>query len=290
MYTVKYDNKITLEDLNEAPTEITLVHVGKEACRPYHAFSGTRSEYILHFVLSGNGFYSVNEKTWPLSAGQMFLIFPDEPVVYCADKNKPWTYIWVGFKGLGANTVVKNCGFSKNNLVLPAPALEEYIGCIDELFDHNSMSFSSNLYRESSLLKLFAILASHHADPALKGARQDYGDNAYINSAIDYIDKMYMQDISVSEIADSLGISRAYLNRIFQQELNVSIQNYLIDLRMNKAANLLASTMLSIKEISNQVGYNDQLVFSRAFKKVLGMSPKNYRTYKNGIKPTESYN
>ena len=288
MYTVKYDNKITMEDLSETSTEITLVHVGKEACKPYHAFSGIRDEYILHFILSGNGFYSVNKKTWSLSAGQMFLIYPEEPVVYCADKTNPWTYIWIGFKGLGANTVIKNCGFSKNNPVLPAPALEEYIGCIDDLFDHNSMSFSNGLYRESSLLRLFAILANHHADPALRDTQQEYSDNAYINSAIDYINKMYMQNISVSEIADSIGISRAYLNHIFQQEFNVSVQNYLIDFRMNKSANLLASTTLSIKEISNQVGYNDPLVFSKAFKKKFEMSPKSYRTYKAGIEPTES--
>ena len=49
---------------------------------------------------------------------------------------------------------------------------------------------------------------------------------------------------------------------------------------MHKAASLLVSTSLSVKEIANNVGYEDQLVFSKAFKKKFGMSPKNYKTHK----------
>lgn len=90
-----------------------------------------------------------------------------------------------------------------------------------------------------------------------------------------------MQGIGVSDIADSIGITRSHLNHVFQQELNISIQNFLIDFRMHKSANLLVSTTLSIKEISNQVGYHDQLVFSKAFKKKFGVSPKSYRTGRN---------
>ena len=90
-----------------------------------------------------------------------------------------------------------------------------------------------------------------------------------------------MQGIGVSDIADNIGITRSHLNHVFQQELNISIQNFLIDFRMHKAANLLVSTALSVKEISNQVGYHDQLVFSKAFKKKFGMSPKSYRTSQN---------
>ena len=108
-----------------------------------------------------------------------------------------------------------------------------------------------------------------------------YSDNAYVNLAIDYIGKTYMQGIGVSDIADSVGITRSHLNHVFQKELGISIQNFLIDFRMHKSANLLVSTALSIKEISNQVGYNDQLVFSKAFKKKFGMSPKSYRTAQN---------
>lgn len=106
-----------------------------------------------------------------------------------------------------------------------------------------------------------------------------YGDNAYVNLAIDYMNEMYMQGIGVSDIAEHIGITRSHLNHAFQKELNLSVQKFLIDFRMHKAANLLVSTAMSVKEVSNEVGYHDQLVFSKAFKKKFGMSPKNYRAY-----------
>ena len=157
------------------------------------------------------------------------------------------------------------------------------MNCFDDLFAHSDTGFSDDLYRESILLKLFAILANHHAAHTRKDSHVQTGfsDNTYVNLAIDYINKMYMQGIGVSDIANSIGITRSHLNHVFQQELNISIQNFLIDFRMHKSANLLVSTAMSIKEISNQVGYNDQLVFSKAFKKKFGVSPKSYRTGQN---------
>ena len=104
--------------------------------------------------------------------------------------------------------------------------------------------------------------------------------------AIEYIKDMYQKGIGISDIADNIGISRAYLNSSFQKELGMSAQTFLIDYKMHKAASLLVSTSLSIKEVSNSVGYEDQLVFSKAFKKKFGMSPKTIRRLK---KPSINY-
>ena len=63
----------------------------------------------------------------------------------------------------------------------------------------------------------------------------------------------------------------------------MTIRNYLLEFRMHKAANLLVGTNLSVKEIANNVGYTDQLVFSKAFKRQFGLSPKNYRAYRYSL-------
>lgn len=280
MHTIDNINYQCLEEIKETSIEIALVHMGKEECKPYHGVSATRDEYIIHFILSGSGVYMSNGNTWFLAPGQMFLIYPNEPVAYCADRNTPWTYVWVGFKGTKTDNILQNCGFSRENLVLPAPAPEEFMGCFDDLFKHMALSFSDDLYRRSVLLKLFAVLADHHArlTPENDPGQTDNGNNnTYISRAIDYINKMYMQDIGVSDIADNVGISRTHLNNIFQQELHTSIQKFFVDFRMHKSANLLVSTNMPIKEISGLVGYRDQLVFSRAFKNKFGVSPKSYR-------------
>ena len=282
--TAKYthgDDYLCLEDLRGVSTEITLVHMGKESCKPYHVFSGTREEYIIHFILSGRGFYSANGNTWSLSSGQMFLVQPNNTIVYCSDGIEPWSYAWIGFRGSETKAILKQCGFTKNNLVLPSPAPDEFACCFDELFEHVSISYADSLYRESILLKLLSILC--HSYSQLSGKeefRQNSGSgSAYVNQVIDYINEMYMKGISVADIANHIGISQAYLNHIFQEELNLSVQNFLIDFRLYKAAMQLVNTSLSIKEISHLVGYRDPLVFSKAFKRKFEVSPRQYRDY-----------
>ena len=282
--TTKYthgDDYLCLEDLRGISTEITLVHMGKESCKPYHVFSGVREEYIIHFILSGRGFYSANGNTWSLSGGQLFLIQPNDTVVYCSDRNEPWSYAWIGFRGSETKSILKQCGFTKNNLVLPSPASDEFLGCFDELFEHVSLSYADGLYRDSVLLKLLSTLCRSYSQLSRK---EDLGQNsgsgnAYVNQVIDYINEMYMKGISVADIANHIGISQAYLNHIFQEELNLSVQNFLIDFRLYKAAMQLVNTSLSIKEISHLVGYRDPLVFSKAFKRKFEVSPKQYRDY-----------
>ena len=286
MQNVKYvsgDNFQYLESGREAFSDLFLVHMGREECKPYHAVSARRTEYIIHFVISGYGFYSVRDNTWSVSAGQMFLIYPDEPVVYCADKNVPWSYAWIGFRGLRVESILKKCGFSKDRLVLPTPPQERYQEIFNAFFNHIVPDFSNSLYREALLLKLLSLLVETHSNRILAGsekARPVY-ENSYVAEAVNYISKTYAEAIGVTEIAEHVGISRAHLNHAFQEELNVSVQNYLMDFRMRKAANLLAETKQPIKAISDAVGYEDQLVFSKAFKKKYGMSPKNYRFYQN---------
>ncbi len=288
MKDVKYTNSQKfrcLEDMSLASMELDLVHMGKEQCQPYHACSAIRNEYIIHFVISGAGFYSVDGVTYSLQPGQMFLIYPGVPTVYCSDSNNPWTYMWIGFKGLRTDAILKQCGFTKNRLVLPAPDHNLLMDCFDELFDHIVQDYAGSLYREAILMKMMALLVQTRQDHLRNEDTQEnyLGKNPHLDAAIDYINTHYMKDINVSDIADYVGISHGYLNRIFNERVNMSIQNYLLEFRMYKAANLLVGTNLSVKEIADRVGYTDQLVFSKAFKRKFEISPKNYRTYRDPL-------
>lgn len=133
------------------------------------------------------------------------------------------------------------------------------------------------------MLILFSRLIDYHDKCSQKRTQENssYSTKAYVELAVEYIKYYYKDGINVSDIAGHLGISRAYLNSAFQKELGISIQKFLIDYRMYKAANLLVSTPDTIKEISGAIGYEDQLNFSKAFKKKFGISPKNYRVQKN---------
>lgn len=286
MRNVKYTDSVNfrcLEHLRGTSLDLTLLHAGREQCDPLHICPDTRDEYIIHFVLSGKGFYSANGNTWTLESGQMFVIYPGEPITYGSDATDPWQYAWIGFSGIRADAILRQCGFSPKKLVLPFPPQSEQVtDCINYILDCKALTVADDLRREASLLLLFSRLIDNHSKLKYKhpSGTHDYGSNVYVELAIEHIKYHYQDGINVSDIAEHIGISRAYLNHAFQKELGLSIQKFLIDFRMHKAANLLVSTADSVKEISRAVGYEDQLAFSKAFKKKFEMSPKNYRSYK----------
>ena len=118
MPNVKYTDSATfrcLENLKEGSLDISLIHTGKEHCPPGHICSMPRDEFIIHFVLDGTGFYSAGGQTWSLTPGQMFVIYPNEPITYGADETHPWTYAWIGFRGIRAHSMEENVDFPKIN-------------------------------------------------------------------------------------------------------------------------------------------------------------------------------
>lgn len=274
-----------LEDLQEMSSELSLIHFGKEKCKPYHVFAGERNEYIVHFILSGHGFYSADNSTWTLSEGQMFLIRPGRPIIYCADSRDPWQYVWIGFKGDRAKAILTECGFNKHRLVLPSPAASDYLKILDEMFEHITLSYADALYREASLFKMLSLLCQNSENLSANSDihMEREGTNSYVTQAVDYISSHYMHNITVSDVAAQIGISGTYLNRLFKQTYNLPAQEFLMDFRMRKAAHLLVNTTQPVKEISLNIGYRDPLVFSKAFKKRFDVSPQNYRLYKQEL-------
>ena len=78
-------------------------------------------------------------------------------------------------------------------------------------------------------------------------------------------------------MADYSSVSPFYLSKLFKDEKGVTFINFITDKRLDKGRELLSKSDLSIKEITAQIGYNDQNYFSRIFKNKFGLSPKEYR-------------
>lgn len=95
-----------------------------------------------------------------------------------------------------------------------------------------------------------------------------------------YIQEHYTEDLSLDVIAGHIKVSPTYLSRIFTQEKGVGIQEYLTDLRLWKAKELLTQSNDRIYEIAAKVGYSDAVYFNKVFKKHTGKTPKEYRRMK----------
>ena len=103
------------------------------------------------------------------------------------------------------------------------------------------------------------------------------GFSLEVSQAISYIEKHYDSKISLASIADYVGLSSSYLCRVFKEETGLNINTYINNLRMSKAVVLLGNKNSYIKEVAVSVGFDDQLYFSRLFKKYYGVTPSQYR-------------
>ncbi|MNG24493.1 Arabinose operon regulatory protein [compost metagenome] len=82
--------------------------------------------------------------------------------------------------------------------------------------------------------------------------------------------------MTIRQLSDYLGLDRKYVAALFREALGIPPQQYLLRYRMDKACELLRSTGLTVAETARSVGYKDALLFSRMFKKVIGVPPSRY--------------
>lgn len=98
-----------------------------------------------------------------------------------------------------------------------------------------------------------------------------------IKVAKDYIMSRYQKDISLDEVSRIVNISPYYFSKIFKDQTGKNFIEYLTELRIEKAKQLLSQTEMSMKEICANIGYTDPNYFSRTFKKNVGITPTDYK-------------
>jgi len=258
-------------------TDLNVYRCGIQKCKPEYTWGpGVRDHFIVHYILSGAGTFSVQNKSYRLCARDGFVIFPDQLVTYSADKDNPWTYSWVGFHGLKAESYLIKAGFSKDDPVFTYEKDEKLSDCLNSMISCARLSTPSELM----LLGYLYIFLSLLIDNGRRETAQNPGagnHDKYIRRAIEFISKNYSGEISIHDLASRLGIDRSFLYTVFIKHLNMSPQDFLIRFRIDRAVELMENTSLSIGDISRSVGYDDPLHFSKIFRKKKGISPSLFR-------------
>jgi two-component system, response regulator YesN len=103
------------------------------------------------------------------------------------------------------------------------------------------------------------------------------GTSKIVRQIQQYIRDHYAEKINLQEIADSIKISKGHLSNLFKQETDVTIWNYVVSIRMEKAGELLLQPSMRTYEVALMVGYEDQTHFSQLFKEHYGLTPSEYK-------------
>lgn len=261
--------------------DLTVYQYGYEKCDPLHSYGPfVRNHYLFHYVISGKGMLSVTEENgssvYQIGPRSGFLIDPGRINVYCADQKFPWEYVWVEFDGLRARELMEEAGLSNDHPVFhpvsdaAADKLRDEMLRLTQYPDNSRpLGIIGQLY-----LIMDALIQGSSNKKRLQGGKLS---RFYAQEALSFIEQNYTLPITVEDMANRCNLDRSYFGKVFKDMIGQSPQDFLIRYRMSKATSLLTSTNLSIGDISVQVGYPNQLHFSRAFHNIYGMSPRQYR-------------
>lgn len=247
---------------------------GSEECAPGHFFGpAVRTYWLLHYVTSGKGTFTRDGVTYQLQAGDLFVISPYLETYYEADQKQPWRYIWIGF------TLDESKASEDAQTLLQKPVIRcPGAGAIFEDMQRcRTLENGRSAFLCSRLWELLSLL-------------QEQGKPAadYIDKALSCMHSEYMTGISIQEIADRLNLDRSYFSALFKGRMGIAPRDYLMQLRLEKAAELMVVHGEPPSTASASVGYLDLYHFSKVFKQHFGLSPRAYVLKCTNKKPASS--
>ena len=228
---------------------------GREYCKAGQT-SGitTRSSYLIHFCLSGKGYLSDKYGDHEITAEQLFIMRPNEITSYSADKDTPWQYTWIEFKGAASNV------FNSDKSVYPFPrALGEKLWNLVE-----SGQTSDTIYI-SFIFELIHTLFQQKKSPV-----------GLIDKIVQYVESNYMNEITIADLAAVFNFDRTYLFKVFKSYTGYGIKDFITNTRINQAKILLKNGY-SVSNTAFAVGYKNEFHFSKIFKMKEGFSPNDYK-------------
>ena len=242
-----------------------------------------RLDYQLLYIVSGKGHFYFHGEDRVVYAGRMVLIQPRQEQRYdYFGEDKPEVY-WVHFTGSDVKNILRSYNIPMDDPIFYSGASSTYSYLFKEMI-HELQNCKTG-YEDLLAMYLRQIFL------LVQRTRQEERPtvSTYIQEEMEfarrYFNEHYNEPISIQEYAESRNMSVCYFQRNFKQIVKHTPMQYLLTIRVNNAASLLETTDYSMAEIAAIVGYEDPLYFSRLFRKIKGVSPRDYRNLvKDGAK------
>lgn len=224
------------------------------------------NHYSVHFVIKGEGNLFIENKTYPLNKGALFLCPKGKKMTYHTSKTNPYTYFWINFSGEKAEEILKKLNLSVENPVFYPENFEQ----IKATF-HSLVIESQTANENLAFSALYRILYLTEK----KSPKRVNLSKMYCERIVEFIKLNYKDiDLKVSHIVEDLHLTAQYASRIFKAEMGESIVSFLISYRMEKAREAILNGY-SVSEACFASGYVDLSNFSKTYKKTFGCSPRD---------------
>ena len=276
--------------MDDTPTKNATVHIsskshlnltfnlyqcGNEEISPGNAIPIKPDDLFTFFYVNGGvALLESGSLAYRLEPSSGFFAFPDVSYEIRNVGDAMLSVTWLSFSG----HLVENY-LNRANISRPRPLFSDPDGAIGCKFAKLYAAAHKLPNRYCRMVSGLYDIFSHLLDANPTKIGENYVDSAnfFAVKAMDYIERNYARNISVEEIATALGISRKHLYTIFNEILKISPKQYLIYYRISKACTRLRTSLQSVLEISESVGYTNQFYFAKEFKRLTGMTPSAFR-------------
>lgn len=252
----------------KAPDVIQIIHFVYETAMGGRHHRGLETAYKLCLVVSGSAGITCYGQQHRLAPGDLYFVFPAVP--YTLDTSEDFTFLYISFLGLRANQLLDRLQISSKHFVFPG-----YEDLLPFWMDSiRTGEVLPELAAESVLLH--ALMKLGNAQHLAEGPQvtQSTATMLLVKRAID--EGFASPELSAQTLAQQFGYHRKYICSAFKKNFKVGIQDYLTQLRINRACLLMGQGYSCVKDIAYLCGYMDPLYFSKVFRKKMGLSPMEY--------------
>lgn len=257
---------------NASDLDLMLHNAGFSASTPNYSYGyDTRDYYLIEYVVSGKGTYTVDNHTYYLSKNDGFVVLPGSTIKIQANMKDPWTLYWVGFSGKKAKYFLDEAKINNKNLIFHLPEDNVLDTYIENIYNKMRIQNSPEATLLGYLYQILGVITQLNCinTNTIVPLNQFQKVVAYINMNI-------RTPLKVTDIAQWLDINASQLYRIFKQKTGLSPQQYIAKAKIEKACELIEKTDLSSIQISNYLGFEYPSHFYKVFKKCMGIRPSEY--------------
>ena len=245
----------------------------------YRERSAGSSQFILIYCVEGKGEIRLNKTTNLVSADHFFIIPAGMSHAYHSDEQNPWSIYWIHFSGLKSGNYSR---FSGQPLAIErgkTSRVNDRVDLFSELFRNLDRGFSIETLEYVNLC-LPHLLASFTHLSQFRLIKESCEKDPVAQS-INFMLEQVAKKLKLEDIAVETGLSVSHYSRLFLNRTGHSPIDYFIQLKIQRACRLLDNSGWMIADVAHEMGFDDQFYFSRVFRKVMGMSPGEYR--KRGV-------